>query len=129
MLDYIWGKNVFQGFVGNFYFWVCLGLVGLIIFNRRKVYKLLGLDKNKKITIYFSNTKVKNAIDAEGFPNAYSGNAIPQNEVMEIPKLATLLGVDNGFLLRFFKFWTFKKEGTASGKEFTQFLIISTIGI
>lgn len=27
------------------------------------------------------------------------------------------------------KFWTFKKAGTAGGKKFTQFLIISTIGI
>ena len=27
------------------------------------------------------------------------------------------------------KFWTFKKAGTATGKEFTQFLIISAIGI
>lgn len=27
------------------------------------------------------------------------------------------------------KFWTFKKEGTATGKEFSQFLIISVIGI
>ena len=109
MLDYIWSKNVFQGFVGNFYFWVCLGFLGSALFNRRKVYKLLGLNKHKKITIYFSNTKVKNAIDTDGNHNVYSGNAIPQNEALEIPGLATLLGIDHGFLLRFFKFWTFQK--------------------
>lgn len=95
--------------MGNFYFWLCLGLFGSLALNRRKVYKIFGLDKSKQITIYFSNTKVENAIDTNGVRNAYSGNAIPQNEFMEIPKLAALLGIGDGFLLRFFRFWTFKE--------------------
>jgi len=113
--DILFGKSVWQGFISNIWFALFSLVLALAIFlitKRSKLYKILGLNKIKRLTIYFSNTFARNATNREGNPDGYSGSAVPENEFKVIPeifRLLVLIGEKDNFLTRFIKFLTFEK--------------------
>lgn len=113
MAGSLFDKSVLQGVWANFLF-ALIGTISIFIIfsiaNKRKAYRIFGLDKKNRLSIFFSDTFVQNAIDKQGNPNLYTGSAVPENEFKTIKELFNLLSLigekDNAFI-RFMKFLTF----------------------
>jgi hypothetical protein len=115
IIYFLFSNEVWQNVWANVLFVLLSVLLFYLIFllkKRSKLYSILGLNQIDRLTIYFSNTLVTNAIDVNGNPNLYSGPTVPENEFRTMPDLLNLLiqiGEKDNLLLRFLKFLTFGK--------------------
>ncbi|MFA5880261.1 MAG: hypothetical protein WC860_08875 [Candidatus Margulisiibacteriota bacterium] len=115
IVKFLFNKSVLEGVWSNFLFAIIsLFTISFILlfFSKRKIYKIFGLDKKNYLSIFFSNTYVKNAIDKNGNRNLYSGAAVPENEFKTIKNLfdlLNLLGKKDNPLVLFMKFLTFER--------------------
>jgi len=111
--SFLFDKLVWQGVWANFLFALIGAILIFIIFsfaNKRKIYRIFGLDKKNRLSIFFSNTFAQNAIDRQGNQNLYTGPAVPENEfktIKELFNLLSLIGEKDNALVRFMKFLTF----------------------
>ena len=113
IINFLFDRSVWQGVWANFLFALLGAFLFFIVFsiyNKRKVHRIFGLNRRNRLTIIFSNTFVRNAIDRQGNQNLYTGPAIPENEfrtIKELFDLLSLIGKKDNTLVRFIKFLTF----------------------
>ncbi|MDD5430902.1 MAG: hypothetical protein PHP03_01630 [Candidatus Pacebacteria bacterium] len=112
-INYLFNKTVWQNVWANFLFALIGAIIIFIIFaltNKRKIYRIFGLDKKNRLSIYVSTIGVKGGIDIGGAQNLYEGPAVPENEfraTKEVFDLLSLIGEKDNLFIRFMKFSTF----------------------